>query len=129
MDTVLELHEAITATQSKGIEFVGESTVEEAIHDATCQVCGDGIHQNAVLCRRCHTPHHQECWEYYGACSTYGCRETQYRIPHNRNAPRNPEIIAKPVIRSPEEIRQREEDKRKKGDRYRRREGRRRGRQ
>ena len=33
-----------------------------------CQVCGWTMEQRVVLCSKCRTPLHQECW-------TYGCRE------------------------------------------------------
>jgi hypothetical protein len=46
---------------------------------AVCMVCGESIADGRVQCRRCHTPHHQECWEYLGKCSTYGCGETKYQ--------------------------------------------------
>lgn len=38
-----------------------------------CQVCGERIQQRHVECKGCRTPHHRECWEYLGGCSTYGC--------------------------------------------------------
>jgi hypothetical protein len=40
-----------------------------------CQVCGAGMNDHVVYCAKCRTPHHEECWVYNGACSTYGCRE------------------------------------------------------
>ena len=49
---------------------------------------GETITGDAVLCRRCKTPHHQDCWQYYGACSTYGCRETRYLRPGAKRAKR-----------------------------------------
>jgi hypothetical protein len=42
-----------------------------------------------VLCRRCRTPHHHECWEYYGSCAIYGCLETRWLMmesPSNGSA-------------------------------------------
>jgi len=40
-----------------------------------CQVCGTTMEERVVFCAKCKTPHHEECWIYNGACSTYGCRE------------------------------------------------------
>ena len=40
---------------------------------AICQICGYPMNDEAVVCQTCETPHHKECWEYYGGCSTYGC--------------------------------------------------------
>ena len=54
---------------------------EPSEEEALCQICGDSITQQRVLCRRCKTPHHLDCWEYYGGCSTYGCKETRYTRP------------------------------------------------
>ncbi|MCO6457819.1 MAG: hypothetical protein J5I93_21140 [Pirellulaceae bacterium] len=76
----LDLYDQAILTQTEGIEFIDGDQVQ-IVDDARCQVCGDAITSDMVFCRRCKTPHHQECWHYYGSCSTYGCRETQYRIP------------------------------------------------
>jgi hypothetical protein len=46
-----------------------------------CKVCGDEIHEQMVVCRRCKTPHHLDCWQYTGSCSVFGCRETKYLQP------------------------------------------------
>jgi hypothetical protein len=43
-----------------------------------CLVCGGPLRENVVHCRRCRTPHHEECWRYFGSCSTYGCREERF---------------------------------------------------
>ena len=43
-----------------------------------CQVCGAAMEEAVVLCSKCRTPHHEECWTYNGACSTYGCREIRF---------------------------------------------------
>lgn len=41
-----------------------------------CPYCQSNIKRNAdkVLCPLCSTPHHKECWEDNGGCTTYGCR-------------------------------------------------------
>ena len=41
-----------------------------------CQVCGADLGGRLVRCSRCSTPHHADCWEYAGVCSTYGCGGT-----------------------------------------------------
>lgn len=76
----LDLYDQAILTQTEGIEFIDGDQVQ-IVDDARCQICGDAITSDLVFCRRCKTPHHQECWHYYGSCSTYGCRETHYRIP------------------------------------------------
>ncbi|HVE38894.1 MAG TPA: RING finger protein [Planctomycetota bacterium] len=39
-----------------------------------CPVCGTAMSDQLVRCEVCQTPHHSECWNYMGRCSTYGCR-------------------------------------------------------
>lgn len=46
---------------------------------ARCRVCGERILLDKIECRRCDTPHHKDCWDYNGRCSTYACGETRYR--------------------------------------------------
>lgn len=47
-----------------------------------CQVCGDELNQakiaNVVYCTRCNTPHHKDCWDFIGKCSTYACGSEKY---------------------------------------------------
>ncbi len=46
----------------------------------TCLVCGSQIKQKyRVDCRSCGTPHHKECWIYFGKCSTYACGQRKFR--------------------------------------------------
>lgn len=47
--------------------------------ESTCRICGEVLSAlPRVRCRRCRTPHHEECWEYVGGCSVFACgsRET-----------------------------------------------------
>ncbi len=76
----LELYDQALLSRSQSIEFLQHQTVE-SIEDCICKVCGEGLTEDVVLCRRCKTPHHRDCWMYYGACSTYGCREPEFVIP------------------------------------------------
>src|SRR5204863_6334359 len=47
--------------------------------EGECQVCGVSLGQGAVVrCRRCATPHHEDCWAYTGECSTFACRERAF---------------------------------------------------
>ncbi len=74
----LELYEQGLLTQTAGIEFVAGGAPDGPM---VCKVCGDEFDHDIVVCRRCQTPHHRECWQYYGACSTYGCGETRFAQP------------------------------------------------
>ena len=76
----LELHAQALLTQSAGIEF-DDDAVAQPVESPVCQVCGDVIEANMVVCRRCQTPHHLDCWQYFGRCSTYGCGETRSHAP------------------------------------------------
>jgi hypothetical protein len=53
---------------------------ELSLHPASgvCQVCGVEMSERVVLCAKCRTPHHEECWHYTGQCSTFGCREIRF---------------------------------------------------
>ena len=76
----LELFDQAMLTRSVGIEFLDQGDAQ-LIKEAKCQVCGESIEADLVFCPRCKTPHHRECWQYYGACTTYGCAETNYCVP------------------------------------------------
>ncbi len=77
----LELFDQAMLTRSEGIEFLGSNDEAQPIEDPICQICGEEIRSEMVFCRRCRTPHHLDCWQYNGCCSTYGCRETRYIVP------------------------------------------------
>lgn len=45
-----------------------------------CQVCGEVRDDSpTVECERCQTPHHRDCWDYVGRCSTFACGGSGYR--------------------------------------------------
>ena len=81
------LYDLSVQTGQEGIEFVKDAA-RPKLTEAVCQICGETITSDVVFCRRCRTPHHQDCWHYYGACSTYGCRETTYLRPKSKRAQR-----------------------------------------
>ena len=46
--------------------------------ESTCQICGAPLAQGALArCVKCQTPHHRDCWEFNGRCSTFGCGESR----------------------------------------------------
>ncbi|MEK6235743.1 MAG: DUF3137 domain-containing protein, partial [Planctomycetales bacterium] len=72
----LQLYDAASEVSTEGITFVEGSDRRESFRELVgpvCQICGEEIHGNAAVCRSCKTPHHRDCWQYYGACSIYGC--------------------------------------------------------
>jgi len=60
------------APQGGTIEFIGEVREHGAV-ESQCQVCGEPLVADLVYCPGCRTPHHRECWDYFGGCSTYAC--------------------------------------------------------
>jgi hypothetical protein len=84
----LELYEQASAAGAEGITFMeGGAQMQFSDgprEDPVCQVCGEPIVDRMVLCRSCRTPHHQDCWKYFGACSTYGCGQKSFRRPQKQ---------------------------------------------
>lgn len=80
-----DLFDQATQASTEGIEFVEakpEATL--SLKEAVCQICGETVKLKAVFCRTCKTPHHKDCWEYYGACSTYGCGQRRYLVQRKK---------------------------------------------
>jgi Prokaryotic RING finger family 1 len=67
---------AAATTSSTGIEFVGEVKEPDTV-SSQCQICGESLTGDLVYCKSCHTPHHRDCWDYYGGCSTYACGQSK----------------------------------------------------
>jgi hypothetical protein len=49
-----------------------------------CPVCNSEMGSLRVDCPHCLTPHHAECWQYFGGCTTYGCLAGPGRTPRYR---------------------------------------------
>jgi hypothetical protein len=70
---------ALFAQRESGIEILDEPAPVEEGKRPVCQVCGAEISAEVrVFCRRCRTPHHKDCWEFNGRCSTYACGEPRF---------------------------------------------------
>lgn len=88
-DTLLRTTELSLALFDEAVRAVGADVAEidfdviPGSAEPMCPVCGEKTRDDTVYCRACQTPHHAECWQYYGACSTYGCRGTAF----NRRPP------------------------------------------
>lgn len=41
---------------------------------SVCPVCGHPVTDALLACPSCRTPHHRECWGYFGGCAIFGCR-------------------------------------------------------
>ena len=66
------LFRALRNAPSEGIEFV---PAEQAAAKGNCPVCEHPLGERPRRCPACATPHHADCWAYFGGCSTYACRE------------------------------------------------------
>jgi hypothetical protein len=77
-DLAGRLHDRIEVLweRASGIEILDGAGDGDA---PKCQICGSDITEEArVNCRRCGTPHHKDCWEFNGQCSTYACGEKRF---------------------------------------------------
>ena len=89
-----QIYDAALVGQSKGIQILEVKThtptltMGDSADDIICQVCGDSITSDVVFCRSCQTPHHQDCWKYYGQCSTFGCGQRSYRRRKSKQSKR-----------------------------------------
>jgi hypothetical protein len=99
VEHVLGLYDQFQLTKTDGIEFL-QADEAQVIDHANCRICGEEMNGEIVICRRCQTPHHRDCWEYAGGCATYGCRETMYLVPR-RALPANDPIKSAPADESP----------------------------
>lgn len=80
VEAACTLHDQLQVAVAAGIEFVvGEEA--QLLDDAVCSVCCEKLDAEVVFCGRCQTPHHRDCWEYSGGCSTYGCGGRQCFVP------------------------------------------------
>lgn len=77
--TSFQLLDALPGSDGKGRVLIGAVRMKiEA--DSVCRVCGASLAEGAVVrCAKCSTPHHKDCWEFNGRCSTFACGETRAR--------------------------------------------------
>ncbi len=74
----LILHDSLQVSVAnrlaEGIDIVGVGpATTEDIGPPQCEVCGDPITGQHVVCTLCRTPFHRDCWTFVGGCSTFGC--------------------------------------------------------
>jgi hypothetical protein len=91
VEMCLGLYDQFQLTKTEGIEFL-HTDEAQIIEHANCRICGEEMNSEIVICRRCQTPHHRDCWEYAGGCATYGCRETIYLVPRRAIPSPNPSL-------------------------------------
>lgn len=97
----VEFYDQALLTRSEGIEFLGEADQAVPVEEPVCPICCEKIVHDMVYCRRCYTPHHLDCWQYNGLCTTFGCRETRYCIPTVGQPVPQPPAAAPPDASAP----------------------------
>jgi hypothetical protein len=40
---------------------------------SSCPVCGHPVAGDGLPCATCRTPHHRDCWKYFGGCAIFAC--------------------------------------------------------
>jgi hypothetical protein len=74
-----QLLDALPGADGKGRVSIGAVRVKIDA-ESICRICGATLAEGAVVrCARCSTPHHQDCWDFNGRCSTFACGETRSR--------------------------------------------------
>jgi hypothetical protein len=74
-----ELDDALPGSDGKGRVMLGVVRMKIDA-EAMCRVCGASLAEGGVVsCVKCSTPHHKDCWEFNGRCSTFAFGETRSR--------------------------------------------------
>lgn len=58
--------------------------------DVKCSICAELLSLDkrpTHTCEACQTPYHEECWQYSGGCSRFGCAGEVLRIGDDSTAP------------------------------------------
>ena len=77
IELFLQFFDATVSDPAAGIEFLNRP-MDTAVAAPHCVVCGEPLTADLVSCRSCRTPHHRECWQYFGGCATYACGGKQH---------------------------------------------------
>jgi len=81
IELFLRFYDAATGSHgvvsSAGIEFLDPPKADDTA--PRCIVCGEPMTTDLVTCRSCRTPHHKDCWHYFGGCATYACGGKLFR--------------------------------------------------
>ncbi len=70
LDEAVALFGQIRTPASEQIEVL---TAEECASRGRCPVCAQPLEAATRRCGGCATPHHSDCWDYFGGCAIYGC--------------------------------------------------------
>lgn len=74
------LFDLLNPNSSQGIEFVDQPSVRltQPTEEPDCLICGSPLKDGVVHCLQCKTPHHRDCWHYFGSCAVYGCGQKRF---------------------------------------------------
>jgi hypothetical protein len=84
LEQALAFRDQLLLSNSGQISFM-EDSAPIAIGEATCRVCGEAVTEPVVICTRCKTPHHLDCWQYSQGCSVYACGGKEYVAAKREN--------------------------------------------
>ena len=70
LDLGIEIFRHIRTPAVEGIKIL--SGEEHAVR-GECPVCATALDAAARRCPTCGTPHHRDCWDYFGGCAIYAC--------------------------------------------------------
>lgn len=78
---VIDLLEVLVGIPARTVGRIDAGRAPQIdLSGATCQICMHPLSARVVFCQGCVTPHHQECWEYVGGCSTYACLRRAFTV-------------------------------------------------
>ena len=61
-------------------DLISKASEVREVAQTLCKICGESLREKPiVLCKRCQTPHHNDCWHYNEGCATFGCGSRIFR--------------------------------------------------
>jgi hypothetical protein len=66
----IALFRRLRESSEPGVRFL---SADQVVKDGRCPVCEHPFGGDVRSCDACATPHHADCWAYFGGCSTYAC--------------------------------------------------------
>ena len=80
------------------MEVVETVVVLSADHELVgrqCVVCQKAFQPNdeVVVCPRCKTPHHGDCWREVGGCGSYGCPTVAVAVKEEKKGPEDSHLL------------------------------------
>lgn len=70
MESGISLFSGLRHPASRDIKIV---SAKESAAEGRCPVCDHPLESNVLHCGSCRTPHHADCWTYFGGCAIFAC--------------------------------------------------------